>query len=190
MASDCRWAADQENPGRRSSDGISPSVGRIGERHKTVCPCRHDRVCFRRRLGKWKMRTRLRFAVAIASAMLTTGYARSASNQDEYPGSAAEPIQNRSSGAEPHPMTDGSRPPNPSKDRALRRRRTHPKPPLRRRAHPETAAPASNDHTTAAGFWQETDDQGRAGAWFLFVEKDGLYEGGSSRGSNSRENNS
>ena len=42
MASDCRRAVDQENPGRRSSDGISPSVGRIGERHKTVCSCRHE----------------------------------------------------------------------------------------------------------------------------------------------------
>ena len=41
----------------------------------------------------------------------------------------------------------------------------------------KTEAPAAYDHDTAAGFWQETDDQGRPGAWFLFVEKDGLYEG-------------
>jgi hypothetical protein len=40
-----------------------------------------------------------------------------------------------------------------------------------------TEAPAAYDHNTAAGFWQETDDQGRPGAWFLFVEKDGLYQG-------------
>jgi len=30
---------------------------------------------------------------------------------------------------------------------------------------------------TAAGFWQETDDQGRPQAWFLFAEKDGVYNG-------------
>jgi len=30
---------------------------------------------------------------------------------------------------------------------------------------------------TAAGFWQETDDQGRPGAWFYFTETKGRYEG-------------
>ena len=87
------------------------------------------------------------------------------------------------------------------------RRRAHPRRPLRRRSpvrpqfdgrdrpapNPFEGAPATHPtaepiqvrssggvtsgHATAAGFWQETDDQGRPGAWFLFVEKDGLYEG-------------
>jgi Uncharacterized protein conserved in bacteria (DUF2147) len=30
---------------------------------------------------------------------------------------------------------------------------------------------------TAAGIWQKADDQGQPIGWFLFVERDGLYEG-------------
>jgi uncharacterized protein (DUF2147 family) len=30
---------------------------------------------------------------------------------------------------------------------------------------------------TVAGFWQQSDDSGKVGAWFYFVEKNGVYEG-------------
>jgi len=40
-----------------------------------------------------------------------------------------------------------------------------------------TAGRPSAKDRTAAGFWQEADDQGRVGAWFYFDETDGLYEG-------------
>jgi uncharacterized protein (DUF2147 family) len=30
---------------------------------------------------------------------------------------------------------------------------------------------------SAAGFWQQTDEQGNVGGWFYFVEKNGVYEG-------------
>ena len=56
-----------------------------------------------------------------------------------------------------------------------------PKPnPFRTAAPPSPSpkvAPSVNQDTTAAGFWQETDDQGRPQAWFFFTEKDGLYNG-------------
>jgi len=30
---------------------------------------------------------------------------------------------------------------------------------------------------TAAGFWEQSDDKGEVGAWFVFAEKDGFFEG-------------
>lgn len=39
------------------------------------------------------------------------------------------------------------------------------------------ASPPTSKDRTAAGFWQQTDDQGRVGAWFYFTEVDGVYEG-------------
>ena len=165
------------------------------------------------------MRTRLRFAVAAAIAMLTTGYARSASNQDAIPvpppnpfrivapapsppntaapapspARAAAPAPSpfktaaqdaipvpapnpfRTAAPAPNPSDTAAPAPNPSKAAA-------PAPNPSKAAAPapspsKTEASAAYDHNTAAGFWQETDDQGRPGAWFLFVEKDGLYEG-------------
>jgi uncharacterized protein (DUF2147 family) len=41
----------------------------------------------------------------------------------------------------------------------------------------KTAASASNQHKTAAGFWQQADDDGFVGGWFLFIERNGLFEG-------------
>ena len=42
-----------------------------------------------------------------------------------------------------------------------------------------TTTPAADvsGEPTAAGFWLETDDQGRPGAWFYFAEVKGRYEG-------------
>jgi len=42
MAGDFAERPDQENPGRRSSDGVSRSVDRIGERRETVRRCRNN----------------------------------------------------------------------------------------------------------------------------------------------------
>jgi uncharacterized protein (DUF2147 family) len=39
------------------------------------------------------------------------------------------------------------------------------------------ATPAANQYKTAAGFWQQVDDDGFVGGWFYFLERDGLYEG-------------
>jgi|GEM_PF-235339 len=119
------------------------------------------------------MRTKLRFAVAIASAMLATGYAHSASNQDDIPVPPPNPFRT----AAPAPSLSNTEVPVPNPSKAAA-----PTPNPSKAAAPtpspsKTAAPASYDHTTAAGLWQETDDQGRPGAWFLFVEKDGLYRG-------------
>jgi hypothetical protein len=38
-------------------------------------------------------------------------------------------------------------------------------------------SPLANQYKTAAGFWQETDDEGSVGAWFYFTEKDGVFQG-------------
>jgi uncharacterized protein (DUF2147 family) len=40
-----------------------------------------------------------------------------------------------------------------------------------------TAAQSANKPLTAAGLWEEADDQGVVGAWFLFAEKDGVFSG-------------
>jgi hypothetical protein len=119
------------------------------------------------------MRTRLKFAVAIAIAMLTTDYARSASNLDVIPVPRPNPFRT----AAPAPSSSNTAVPAPSPSKAAT-----PAPNPSKAATPtpspaKTEAPVTYDHNTAAGFWQETDDQGRLGAWFLFVEKDGLYEG-------------
>jgi len=117
------------------------------------------------------MRTRLTLAVTIA--MLMTGFARSASNQDSIPvprpnpfrTAAPAPSPSKAAAPAPSPSNTAAPAPNPTKAMA-------PAP-----SPSKTEAPVAYDHNSAAGFWQETDDQGRPGAWFLFVEKDGLYEG-------------
>jgi hypothetical protein len=78
---------------------------------------------------------------------------------------APAPNQSDTAAPAPNPSKASAPAPNPSKTAA-----PMPNP-------SKTEAPAAYDHNTAAGFWQETEDQGRPGAWFLFVEKDGLYEG-------------
>jgi hypothetical protein len=105
--------------------------------------------------------------------MLTTGYARSASNEDAIPVPPPNPF--RSAAPEPNPSSSAVPAPSPSKAAA-------PAPNPSNSAVPapnpsKAAAPTSYDHKTAAGFWQETDDQGRVGGWFLFTERNGLYDG-------------
>ena len=39
------------------------------------------------------------------------------------------------------------------------------------------AAPKAPTQPTVAGFWEQSDDAGVVGAWFLFEEKDGFFEG-------------
>jgi uncharacterized protein (DUF2147 family) len=41
----------------------------------------------------------------------------------------------------------------------------------------KTLTPPANQYKTAAGFWQQVDDDGFVGGWFYFVERNGLYEG-------------
>jgi len=126
------------------------------------------------------MRTRLTFAVAIAIAAST--YARSASNPDAIPIPRPNPF--RTAAPALNPSNTAAPAPNPSKAAtpAPNPSNTAPTPSPSKAGAPapnpsKSEAPAAYDHNTAAGFWQETDDQGHAGAWFLFVEKDGLYEG-------------
>jgi len=38
-------------------------------------------------------------------------------------------------------------------------------------------AQAASKAPTAAGFWEQSDDKGVVGGWFLFAEKDGVYSG-------------
>jgi uncharacterized protein (DUF2147 family) len=42
---------------------------------------------------------------------------------------------------------------------------------------PSKSAPSANRDDTAAGFWQDADEEGRPQAWFYFTEKDGVYNG-------------
>jgi uncharacterized protein (DUF2147 family) len=99
---------------------------------------------------KRKMTLRLRFTAAIACAVLAAGYAQLAPAQDNSAAPAAKKA------AVP----------------AAKQNATSPS------AKP-TAAPAAplNQFKTAAGFWQQVDDDGFVGGWFFFVEKNGLYEG-------------
>jgi uncharacterized protein (DUF2147 family) len=134
--------------------------------------------------------------------MLAAGYARSASSQDAIPLPPPNPFRAVAPAANPTetaaPATNLDEipipPPNPFKNAApapipsetaapaANPPKTAAPPPNQEKAAtpapiPETAAPAPHQYKTAAGFWQETDDQGHVGAWFLFVEKNGLYEG-------------
>ena len=52
-----------------------------------------------------------------------------------------------------------------------------PAPDLKAAKQKKTAIPAPNQYKTAAGFWQQVDDDGSVGGWFYFVEKNGVYEG-------------
>ena len=44
-----------------------------------------------------------------------------------------------------------------------------------------THLPAKAAEPTVAGLWQKTDEQGKPVGWFLFVERDGAYEGAFAR---------
>ena len=98
------------------------------------------------------MKLGLGLIVAIASAVLTLGYAHSASDQDNIP---LPPNQNKTAPPTPNQKKTAAPAPNQKK----------------------TPNPLINQYKTAAGFWQQVDDDGFVGGWFFFVEKKGLYEG-------------
>ena len=105
-------------------------------------PRSQRRACFHRRFGRWKMRTRLRFAVAAAIAMLTTGYARSASNQDAIPVPPPNPFRI----VAPAPSPPNTAAPAPSPARAAA-----PAPsPFKTAAQDAIPVPAPNPFRTAA----------------------------------------
>jgi len=41
----------------------------------------------------------------------------------------------------------------------------------------QTLPPPPSAVPSVAGFWEQSDDKGEVGAWFLFSQKDGLYDG-------------
>ena len=93
---------------------------------------------------------KLRLAALIAIAMPVAIYAHLAAAQDNAAPSA--------------------KPTKPVVAPATRRPPAAPK-------QKKTAIPAPNQYKTAAGFWQQVDDDGSVGGWFYFVEKNGVYEG-------------
>jgi uncharacterized protein (DUF2147 family) len=109
------------------------------------------------------MRLRLRYTAVIAATILAAGYAYPAFSQDN------------------------STPPTPSKPAAPAANKMAPTAATKTGAapakhdstakHDPAAAPVTYDHKTAAGFWQQADDDGFVGGWFYFSEKNGLYEG-------------
>jgi uncharacterized protein (DUF2147 family) len=110
------------------------------------------------------MRLRLRYTAMIVATILATGYAYPTFSQDNStnpsPNKPAAPAANKAAPAAPS-KTGTAAPkhdPTPKKDATA-------------------AAPATYDHKTAAGFWQQMDDDGFVGGWFYFSEKNGLYEG-------------
>jgi len=109
----------------------------------------------------------------MAIAILITGFARSASIPDVIPIPAPNPFRT----VAPAPGLPSTVVPAPSPSKAAAPASSLPKTIAPTPTPSKTETPVAYDHKTAAGFWQESDDQGRPGAWFLFVEKDGLYEG-------------
>ena len=108
------------------------------------------------------MRLRLRYTAVIAATILAAGYAYPTFGQDN------------------------STSPTPTKPAAPAANKAAPAPakhdPAAAAKHDSTtkhdpAAPVTYDHKTAAGFWQQSDDDGFVGGWFFFGEKNGLYEG-------------
>lgn len=93
-----------------------------------------------------------RHIVAIACAILAASLAHPAFAQDN----AATP------------------PPKPTK--ALNPAAKKAAPAASKQSAPTAGAPA-NQYKTAAGFWQQVDDDGFVGGWFYFEEHDGLYYG-------------
>ena len=161
-----------------------------------------QRACFHRRFGRWKMRTRFRFAVAIAIAMLTTGYARSASNQDAIPVPPPNPFRTAAPAPSPSNIAVPAEPVDrngakPIQYRGSGRpiqgrgsRRTHPRPPLRRRTHPKPKLRQRTTTTPRPGSGRRPTIKAVPELGFCSSRRTGFIKGGSSRGSNSRENNS
>jgi uncharacterized protein (DUF2147 family) len=99
------------------------------------------------------MRIRLSFIAAIGCAIFATGYAQAQqSTPDKPPAATPAPSDKSPAAASKKNAAPGPKASTP-------------------------AAPAANQFKTAAGFWQQVDDDGFVGGWFYFLERDGLYEG-------------
>jgi uncharacterized protein (DUF2147 family) len=109
------------------------------------------------------MRLRLRYTV-IAATILAACYAYPTFSQDNpttpAPSKPAAPAANKAAPAAPIKTGTAAAPKHDSTSK-----------------HDPAAAPPAYDHKTAAGFWQQADDDGFVGGWFYFSEKNGLYEG-------------
>jgi uncharacterized protein (DUF2147 family) len=109
------------------------------------------------------MRLRLRYTVVIAATILAGGYAYPAFSQDNSatpaPSKPAAPAANKTGPATPKHDPAAA----PKHDATSK--------------HDPAAAALTYDHKTAAGFWQQADEDGFVGGWFYFSEKNGLYEG-------------
>jgi uncharacterized protein (DUF2147 family) len=93
---------------------------------------------------------------ALVGATLTWGVAYAANDTDKPAASPASPSKPAAPGTSP---TKAAAPSTAhSKDN-------------------KTAAAPINQFKTAAGFWQQADDDGFVGGWFYFLERNGLYEG-------------
>jgi uncharacterized protein (DUF2147 family) len=107
---------------------------------------------------------KLRLTAAFAIALLTAGAAYAASDPDsnttpatpKHDKAAAKPDKDKPAKTDKDAKTDKEKADKDSKDK------------------PKTL---TFDHKTAAGFWQQADDDGFVGAWFYFTEHKGLYEG-------------
>jgi uncharacterized protein (DUF2147 family) len=108
------------------------------------------------------MRLRLRYTAVIAATILAAGYAYPTYSQDNStsptPNKPAAPAANKAA-----PATAKHDPAAAPKHDST--------------AKHDPASPVTYDHKTAAGFWQQSDDDGFVGGWFYFSEKNGLYEG-------------
>jgi uncharacterized protein (DUF2147 family) len=94
---------------------------------------------------------RLTLTAAIAVAMLTAGAAHAASSQDKV----KDPASPAKAATAPKHDKDKDK----DKDKAAK------------------GATPANQYKTAAGFWEQVNDDGSVGGWFYFSEKNGLYEG-------------
>jgi uncharacterized protein (DUF2147 family) len=114
------------------------------------------------------MRLRLRYTAMIVATILATGYAYPTFSQDNStnpsPNKPAAPAANKAAPAAPSKTGTAAPKHDPtSKDPTSKK--------------DSATAPVTYDHKTAAGFWQQMDDDGFVGGWFYFSEKNGLYEG-------------
>jgi uncharacterized protein (DUF2147 family) len=109
---------------------------------------------------------KLRLIAAFAVVLLTAGAAYSASDSDATAPAPATPPKHDK--AAPKADKEKAAAPKTDKDKGTASKSDKDK---------TAAKPPSFDHKTAAGFWEEADDEGFVGAWFYFAEKKGLYEG-------------
>jgi hypothetical protein len=109
---------------------------------------------------------KLTLFAAFAVALLTAGAAYSASDSDATAPAPATPPKHDK--AAPKADKEKAAAPKTDKDKGTASKSDKDK---------TAAKPPSFDHKTAAGFWEEADDEGFVGAWFYFAEKKGLYEG-------------